>query len=86
MKLCEKLQKIRKENNITQEGLADRLGVSIDIDYNEIKFYKDMINNLKMKKIVSYDKMFDIKMYISYDNLIMLRENLNNYNEYLWNG
>ena len=28
MKFCDKLQKIRKENNITQEGLADRLGVS----------------------------------------------------------
>ena len=28
MKLSEKLQKIRKENNITQEGLADRLNVS----------------------------------------------------------
>ena len=28
MKFCDKLQKIRKENNITQEGLADKLGVS----------------------------------------------------------
>jgi len=28
MKLSEKLQKIRKENNITQEGLADKLNVS----------------------------------------------------------
>lgn len=28
MKFCDKLQKIRKENNITQEGLADRLNVS----------------------------------------------------------
>ena len=28
MKFCDKLQKIRKENNITQEQLADKLGVS----------------------------------------------------------
>lgn len=28
MKFCDKLQKIRKENNITQEMLADKLGVS----------------------------------------------------------
>ena len=28
MNFCDKLQKIRKENNITQEGLADKLGVS----------------------------------------------------------
>ena len=28
MKFCDKLQKIRKENNITQEGLADKLNVS----------------------------------------------------------
>ncbi len=28
MKFCDKLQKIRKEHNITQEGLADRLNVS----------------------------------------------------------
>ena len=28
MKFCDKLQKIRKENNITQEQLADRLNVS----------------------------------------------------------
>ena len=28
MKFCDKLQKIRKENNITQEGLADKLSVS----------------------------------------------------------
>ena len=26
--LSEKLQKLRKENNITQEGLADKLNVS----------------------------------------------------------
>ena len=28
MKFCDKLQKIRKENNITQEQLADKLNVS----------------------------------------------------------
>ena len=28
MRFCDKLQKLRKENNITQEGLADKLNVS----------------------------------------------------------
>ena len=28
MKFCDKLQKIRKENNVTQEQLADKLNVS----------------------------------------------------------
>lgn len=28
MKFSDKLQKLRKENNITQEGLADKLNVS----------------------------------------------------------
>ena len=28
MKFCDKLQKIRKENNLTQEALADKLDVS----------------------------------------------------------
>ena len=38
-----------------------------------------MIDNLVNKKIVSYDKMYDVKMYISYDNLTKLKENMNKY-------
>lgn len=57
-----------------------------DISYklDELELYKNIINNLKNKKIVNYDNdVYDIKIYISSDNLNKLKKNINNYNGYL---
>lgn len=53
--------------------------IAIDIDYNELEMYRDVINNLKNKKIVNYDMNYDVKIYISESNLTKLRENMNKY-------
>ena len=53
--------------------------IEIAFEYNEIQVYKDIIKNLENKKIVNYDRNYDIKVYISEDNLTRLRKNINNY-------
>ena len=50
----------------------------IVFEFNE---YKDAMNNLKERKIINYD--YDVKMYISSDNLVKLRKNVNDYNGYI---
>ena len=56
----------------------------ISFDYNEMEFYRDVINNLKEEKIVNYDDgAYDVKIYVSNDNLTKLRENINNFNGYI---
>lgn len=62
------------------DGVKDLFRViDIGIDYNELEMYKDVINNLKNKKIINYDMNYDVKMYISEGNLTKLRENMNKY-------
>ena len=58
--------------------------VELGYDYNELEMYSEIINNLKDKKIVNYDKIYEIKMYISEDNLTKLRENINKYTGSIW--
>lgn len=58
--------------------------VDIAFEYNEVDIYKEIINNLKDKKIVNYDRDYDVKMYISDDNLTKLRENINKYMGYFY--
>ena len=42
-----------------------RKQIPTDIDYNEIEFYRDILDNLANKKIVTYDKMYDISYALS---------------------
>lgn len=56
-----------------------------DISYrvNELELYKDVLNNLRLKRIVNYDgDVYDIKIYVSSDNLLRLKKNINDYNGY----
>lgn len=55
----------------------------ISCEYNEIEMYKNIFNNLKERKIINYNSIYDVKMYISEDNLIKLRKNANEYNGYI---
>jgi len=55
----------------------------INYEYNELDVYKNVIDNLKEKKIVEYNNIYDVKMYVSNDNLIKLRKNVNEYNGYI---
>lgn len=58
--------------------------VEVSMNYNEIEFYKDIINNLKDEKIVNYDIGYEVKMYVSELNLTKLRKNINNYSKNVW--
>jgi len=53
--------------------------IEMDIDYNEIDMYKGILKDLEDKRIVNYDRIYDIKMYVSNDNLTKLRENIDKY-------
>ena len=53
--------------------------IDMGYDFDEISLYQDMLNDLKNKKITNYTKYYDIKMYVSRDNLLKLRENINKY-------
>ena len=53
-------------------------------ELDELELYKNIINNLKNKKIVNYNNdIYDIKIYVSSGNLDKLKKNINNYNGYL---
>lgn len=55
----------------------------IGFGFNELEFYKYIIDNFKEQKIVNYDdKAYDVKIYLSEDNLKILKRNLNEYNGY----
>lgn len=58
--------------------------VEVSYNHNEMEMYGDIINNLKDKKIVNYDKYYEIKIYVSNDNLTNLRENINKYTGSIW--
>ena len=55
MKFCDKLQKLRKENNITQETLADKLNVSKPS-------VTRAVNKLKQKKFVEHENYGSLKL------------------------
>ena len=58
----------------------------IDIvgNYNDLDFYKNIFVGLLDKKIINNNKDFEIKMYVSHDNLTKLRENINKYTGNVW--
>jgi len=58
--------------------------IDVVSDYNEIDIYKNIFDGLKNEKIIDYNKDFDIKLYVSHDNLTKLRENINNYTGNVW--
>ena len=56
----------------------------ISYDYNDIEIYKNIINGLKEKRIVNYDgDVYDVRIYMSLDNLTKLKENMNDFNGYI---
>ena len=62
----------------------DYLVYDMSYELDELELYKNIMNNLKNKKITNYDNdIYDIKIYISSDNLNKLKKNINNYNGYL---
>ena len=77
MEVNKKIQKLRKENNLTQDQLAERLGVS--------KIYVARIENGKIlpsvKDIKNVARILDVNVsdLISFDDLIFIAEN-DNYN------
>ena len=58
MKFCDKLQKIRKENNVTQEQLADKLGVSRQAvsKWESDQAYPDT------EKLIQISKIFNVSL------------------------
>ena len=55
MKFCDKLPKLRKENNITQEQLADMLGVS----RQAVSKWESGLSIPDMEKIIEMCKIFN---------------------------
>ena len=53
--------------------------IDIEVDYDEFEIYKEIVNNLKKRKVVSYTSSCEVKMHISESNLTKLRENINKY-------
>ena len=58
MKFCDKLQKLRKENNITQEQLADKLGVS----RQAVSKWESSAGYPDTEKLIQLSKIFNISM------------------------
>jgi len=55
----------------------------INYDYNDLEYYKDIIDDFINKRIVNYDRYYDVKIYVSSENLTILRENINKFNGYI---
>lgn len=73
-------------NYIHYNDLGDAF-VYVDIysDVNGFSMYKEVIANLKERRIVNYDESYMIKkMYISEKNLTKLKENIAKYNQTIW--
>ena len=69
-------------NNIYDKNNVDYKVIHIYYDYNNINVLKNIINDLKNKKINKYDNDYEIdKIYISESNLTKLRENYLKYND-----
>ena len=68
-------------NSYNENGYKSEMFKIIDIsfDYNEFEIYKDIIDNLKNKKIINYDGNYDVKLYVSLENFTKLKENINKY-------
>lgn len=58
MKFCDKLQKLRKENNLTQEQLANKLGVS----RQAVSKWESDIGYPDTEKLIQLSKIFNISM------------------------
>ena len=58
MKLSEKLQKMRKENNITQEGLTDRLNVT----RQAVSKWESGTAYPDTEKLIQISKMFNVSL------------------------
>ena len=58
MKFCDKLQKLRKEFNITQEGLADKLNVS----RQAVSKWESGAGYPDMEKLIQISKIFNVSM------------------------
>ena len=58
MKFCDKLQKIRKENNITQEGLADKLNVS----RQAVSKWESGMAYPDTEKLIQISKIFNVSL------------------------
>lgn len=72
MKFCDKLQKIRKENNITQEQLADKLNVS----RQAVSKWESGLAYPDTEKLIQISKIFNVSL----DDLINDSKN-NNFNK-----
>ena len=74
MKFSDKLQKIRKENNITQEGLADRLNVS----RQAVSKWESGIAYPDTEKLIQISKIFNVSLdELINDNIDMEKNNDN---------
>jgi len=61
----------------------DYLVYDISYDLDELGMYRNIMNNLRDKKIVNYDNdIYDVKIYVSSENLDKLKKNINNYSGY----
>lgn len=70
-------------NYMSYNGNRDYNIYDISYNVNELELYKDIINNLRNKKIVNYDNdIYDMKIYVSRNNLLILKKNINHYNGY----
>lgn len=58
MKFCDKLQKLRKDNNITQEGLADKLNVS----RQAVSKWESGTGYPDTEKLIQLSKIFNVTM------------------------
>ena len=58
MNFSDKLQKIRKENNITQEGLADRLNVS----RQAVSKWESGLAYPDTEKLIQISKIFNVSL------------------------
>lgn len=73
MKFCDKLQKIRKDNNITQEGLADKLNVS----RQAVSKWESGLAYPDTEKLIQISKIFNVSL----DELINDNKNSNQDNK-----
>ena len=69
------------ENNYSRDEFKI---VEVVSNYDDYEIYKNVLDGLKNEKIINYNKDFIIKLYVSSDNLTMLRENINKYTGNIW--
>ena len=81
MKFCDKLSKIRKDNNFSQEQLADKLGMSRQAvsKWESGSSYPDMKTMIQICKILNC-KLDDLMDDGSFNNNVNYKSNKNNFN------